>query len=151
MSTESRRLALSPGAGVLVASSVGNLAVVVLLAVVALVASGADAGATVLTGGVVTAFVLAFGSWAVHLVAHAMPSASLVVALLTYALQAALLTAFLALVSSDPQWGQSISKGWLGASVITCVAAWVVLQVTFFSRARIPLYDLPSRDGEARR
>ena len=140
---------MSPSAGVLLRATLGNAAVVALLSVVALVASGADAGATVLTGGVITALVLAFGSWAVHLIASVMPSASLPIALLTYALPVVLLTAFMALVSNDPEWGQGISKEWFGASVITCVMAWMVLQVTFFSRARIPVYDLPSRDGEA--
>jgi ATP synthase protein I len=151
MTTESRRLPRNPGSVVLVRSSLGLLGAVAVLAAVAFVVAGEDAFATVLTGGVVSALVLAFGSWAVHLVAAAMPSASLMVALMTYGLQVAALTAFMALVSDSPEWGKSLIPGWFGAFVITCVVVWVVLQVVFATRARIPVYDLPSREREAGR
>lgn len=151
MTSESRRLPVSPGSRVLVQASLGLIAAVVVTALVAFLASGADALSTVVTAGVVTAMVLAFGSWAVHVVAAAMPAASLLVALMTYGLQIVVLTAFLALVTDSPQWGESILPGWFAASVIVSVLAWVVLQVVFSVRARVPAYDLPSRDKEAGR
>ena len=151
MTTDPRRLSMSPGTRVLVRSLGGLLAVVAALVVVAFIAAGADAAATVLTGGVVSAVVLAAGSWAVHVVATLMPTASMLVALMTYALQIALLTAFMALVSDSPEWGTEISPGWFAAAVIAAVLAWTTLQIVFATRARIPTYDLASRDSEAGR
>lgn len=151
MTTESRRLSPNPGSVILARSSAGLLAAVAVLSGIALAVAGNDAFTTVLTGGVVSALVLAFGSWSVHMVSGVMPSASLLVALMTYGLQIAALTAFMALVSSSPEWGNSVIPGWFAAAVITCVVVWVVLQVVFATTARIPVYDLPSREREAGR
>lgn len=151
MTSESHRLPVNPGSRVLIQSSLGLIAGVAAMALVAFLFSGADAVSTVVAAGVMTAVVLSLGSWAVHVVSVAMPSASLLVALMTYGLQIVLLTAFMALVSDAPEWGESILPGWFGASVILIVLVWVVLQVVFSVRARVPTYVLPSRDKEAGR
>jgi len=151
MTTESRRLPVSPGAVVLRRATLALVAAVAVLVLVAAVLGADGATSTVLTVGLVTAFVLAFGSWSVHVVSALMPSASLLVALMTYLLQVVLLTAFLAVLRTSDEWGTEVRPNWLFATVATLVAVWTVAQVVLSARARIPLYDLPSRDREARR
>jgi ATP synthase protein I len=77
------------------------------------------------------------------------PSASLLVALLTYTLKVTLLAVvFLALSRSGALEG-AVDAGWLGGTVIACTMAWLVSQIFFHVRVRQPLYDLPSARPEA--
>ncbi|MFC6153772.1 hypothetical protein [Nocardioides yefusunii] len=150
MTDESSWLARAAGTVILRRSSLVLVAVVaVLVGVAALVADSRAAG-TVLLVGVSTAFVLVFGSWSVHVVAAAMPSASLLVALLTYALQIAAMTALMASLAGSAEWENDIRPGWCVASVVVLVLTWMLLQVWFTTRARVLAYDLPSREGEPR-
>ena len=134
-------------------SLVASVVVVVLGAL--LDDSAAVAGAA--AGAFATVAVMAFGAYVVHLVAKVMPSASLLLALMTYALQIVVLTAFLAVVTGSGALGDTLSGGWLVAGVVVAVLAWTVSQIWFSTRARVLLYDLPgetpgdgpSRDQEA--
>ena len=73
-----------------------------LVVAIAGLAQGADAALAAAAGAGVVAIVLLFGSTTVDLVAGAMPSASLLVAMMTYGLQLAVLTAFLVSASAAP-------------------------------------------------
>jgi ATP synthase protein I len=79
---------------------------------------------------------------AVVLVARGLPSAALLVALLTYTLQVlAMALAFVALQRSG-ELGESLSREWLAGSVIAGTASWLAVHVATALRARIPAYDL---------
>jgi ATP synthase protein I len=145
MTTAPRRLSPSPGSVILARSTVALAAAALLVVSVAGLVAGGDAAGRALLGGAATAVVLAFGSWSVHVVASAMPSASLLVALMTYGLQVAAMTAFMALVTDSPEWEKTVLAGWLVAAVVVVVLVWIVCQVVLGMRARIPLYDLPAR------
>lgn len=99
-------------------------------------AAGAGAGAVLVLG------VFAAGALAVDLVARVLPSAALLVALLTYTLQVlAMALAFVALQRSG-ELGESLSREWLAGSVIAGTASWLAVHVATALRARIPAYDL---------
>lgn len=104
-------------------------------------ASGAGVGAALVLG------VFGTGAVAVDLVARVLPSAALLVALLTYTLQVlAMALAFVAL-SRSGELGESLSREWLSGAVIAGTAAWLVVHVVTALRARIPAYDLPAGDA----
>lgn len=101
-------------------------------------AAGAGVGAALVLG------VFAVGALAVDLVARVLPSAALLVALLTYTLQVlAMALAFVALQRSG-ELGESLSREWLAGAVIAGTASWLAVHVATALRARIPAYDLPA-------
>jgi hypothetical protein len=42
-----------------------------------------------------------------------------------------------------------VSREWLGGAIIVAVLAWTLAQLTAFSRARIPLYELVAEGRSA--
>jgi ATP synthase protein I len=72
-----------------------------------------------------------------------MPSAALVVALLTYVLQVVLMgVVFLALDQSG-QLDEGIDRAWLAGTIIGGTMVWLLVQVVLETTRRIPAYDLP--------
>lgn len=103
-------------------------------------AAGAGVGAALVLG------VFGAGALAVDLVARVLPSAALLVALLTYTLQVlAMALAFVALQRSG-ELGESLSREWLAGAVIGGTAAWLAVHVVTALRARIPAFDTPAGD-----
>lgn len=147
MTTDSTRRRRDPAAAAIAGAVVGSLvASVVVVAVAGLVDdSAAVRGAA--TGAFATVAVMAFGAYVVHVVAKVMPSASLLLAIMTYLLQIVAMTAFLALATGSGALDDSLSGGWLVTGVVVAVLAWVATQIWFSTRARIPLYDLPGAAG----
>ena len=146
MTTESKtgpRQGLSPVLGALGA---GTVAVLVLLVVAALV-DGRPAVVGVVTGGVLTLVVFALGLAVVGFVARLLPSASLLVALMTYVLQLLVLALVVAAIDGAGVDASTLSRGWFAAAVIAVTLAWVVGQLVAATRQRIPVYDLPSGAG----
>lgn len=97
-----------------------------------------------LVGAGVTLLVLATGFAVVDLVAGLMPTASLVVALLTYTLQVVLLAALLVALRRADGVDATLAPPWFAAGVIAVALAWTVCLVVHALRARVPLYDLPA-------
>lgn len=128
---------------------------VVALGVVLLgaAADGAPAAYGALAGGLLVLVVLGSGSLVVDLVAKVMPAASLLVALMTYALQVVLMAAVFVALSRSGLLEDSLDRQWLGGAIIAGTLAWTFVQVWVTSRLRIPAYDLPAggdgRDPEA--
>lgn len=150
MANESSWLARSAGTAILRRSSFALIVAVALLVGIAALVADSRAAGTVLLVGVVTTLVLAFGSWTVHVVSAAMPSASLLVALLTYGLQIAAMTAFMASISASPEWENDIRPVWCVVAVVVLVLVWMTLQAWLTTKARVLTYDLPSTEGEPR-
>ncbi|WP_148614801.1 hypothetical protein [Nocardioides rubriscoriae] len=119
----------------------------VVVAALAAVFDGSAGLVGALTGAGVTLLVLATGFAAVDLVAGLMPTASLVVALLTYTLQVVLLAALLVVLRGADGLEQTLAPGWFAGGVITVALAWTVCLVWHAMRARIPLYDLPVHEA----
>lgn len=145
MTTESRtspRTGLSPVLGALAS---GAVAVLVLLVVAALV-EGRPGVVGVAAGGVLTLVVFALGLAAVGFVARLLPGASLLVALMTYALQLLVLAAVVGAIDGAGIGADTLSRGWFATAVIVVTLAWLVGQLVAATRQRIPVYDLSSAE-----
>lgn len=114
-----------------------------VVVVVAAFASGADAVSGAVLGALLATGVFAFGAFVVNAVAGVMPSAALLVALLTYTLQVVLMGLVFWAVSASPEAGSSLDQQWLGAAMIAATLGWLIGQVVLTARQRIPVYDLP--------
>lgn len=134
-----------PGLRVLARTLAAATGAGLVLVVTGLVAAGSSGASGAAVGVGATLAVLAFGTLSVHVVSAAMPSASLLVALLTYLLQVLMLTVVLSALRTSEAWGSTLAPGWLAAGVITVTVAWTAGQVWHSSRVRIPVYDLAPR------
>ena len=149
MTTTTKQAPRVTGMRTLVVTMVAVDLVVVSVGVLAAVVSGGDAAVAALVGGFIAAVVLFTGTVLVNLVASLMPAAALLVALLTYVLQVALLALVFVALSGSALVDDKASRTWLGAAVIAATLAWLAAQVVVAGRARIPAYDLPQRPGDA--
>jgi ATP synthase protein I len=134
-----------------VAVLLGGLVVIVVLGLLAAVVAGLVSGAPgawgALVGALLVAVVCVGGSLLVNAVAGLMPSASLLVALLTYTLQVLLLgLVFVGLTSSGATDG-ALDPRWLGGTVVAATLAWTVWLVVREVRTRRPVYDVAVPDG----
>lgn len=149
MTTESSKTPRAMSAGTLVAAASVALVVGLVVAAVAALVGGGGAAVAALVGTGVTFGVLVFGSLVVDVVATVMPSAALIFALLTYALQLLLLLVILAAVDTSNAFDAAAESRALGIAAIAVALAWTAAQVRLATRRRIPLYDLPSRHHTA--
>ncbi len=143
MTTESKtgpRNGLSPLLGALASGAV----MVVVLVVVAALASGRPGVVGAASGGVLALAVFTLGVAVVGFVARFLPSASLLVALMTYVLQLLVLALVVAAIDGADLGAETLSRGWFAAAVIAVTLAWVVGQVVAATRQRIPVYDTSS-------
>lgn len=131
------------GAGVLAVAALAAGGAGAVLAVVGGLAAGSAAAAGALVGTLLAVAVFALGSLAVNLVAGVLPEASLLVALLTYTLQIALMWLVLVALSRSELLGEALAQAWLAAGVIAVTLVWLGAQLVLHTRARIPAYDLP--------
>lgn len=140
MTTESKtgpRNGLSPLLGALASGAV----MVVVLIVVAALASGRPGVVGAAVGGVLALTVFTLGVAVVGSVARLLPSASLLVALMTYVLQLLVLALVVAALDGADLDAQTLSRGWFAAAVIVATLTWVVGQLAAATRQRIPVYD----------
>lgn len=151
MTTETPRTTRTPvrsasGAPVLrvlpkvVASAVAATAVVV---VAGLVVTGADAALAAAAGGLLVVGVFAFGVLTLAWVVRLLPSASLLVALVTYATQLALVLLVVTALGDTEPFAAPAVRAWLAGALVAATVTWVVAHLWFASRQRIPVYDLP--------
>lgn len=136
---EPRAHVVSPGVPSAAAFASGAAVVAVIAAALSSLATDAAWAPQVLgatLGAVVVFGFFSFGALAVDMVARVMPSVSLLIALLTYALQVVLLgVVFLALARSGAT-ESAIDAYWLAGTVIGVTLAWTVGQVVGETRSR---------------
>lgn len=144
MTTELQRRSPCRGTGALLGAAVAVSVVGVVLMVAAAVAQGAPAAYGALVGVLLVLGVLGLGSAVVDVVARVMPTASLMVALMTYGLQVVLMAALFAGLTRSGLLEDALDRQWLGGAVIAGTLTWMVAQLVLSTQARIPAYDLPS-------
>ena len=128
---------------------VWTLAAGVVTAVVAALASGGPAAlGAALGAGLVCAF-FGFGALVLGVVATVSPTASLLVALLTYTHQVVLVGLVFVALGRSGVLDESVDAGWLGGAVIGGTLVWLVAQIVAHTKTRQPLYDLPPNGPEA--
>jgi len=141
MTTESKQVPRI-GGSLLLGAAVFALLLGVLMVVLGALLGGSAAAYGALTGTLLAVVVLGLGTFTVDAVAGLMPSASLLVALLTYVLQVVLLAVAFGVLTSSGLLDDTLDRRWLAAAVIVGVLAWLVAQIRLTTKARIPVYDL---------
>lgn len=118
-----------------------TLAVGLLAVTTAALTAGSAAALGALVGSALVLGFFGLGASVVNAVASVSPTASLLVALLTYALEVVALGAvFVALRRSGALAG-AVDRGWLGGVVIAATLVWLVSQIFAETRSRHPIYD----------
>ena len=117
------------------------------LVLLAALVSGSDAATGAAVGaGMVLAF-FGLGAAVVNAVAGASPAASLLVALLTYALQVLAVGLVLTALRSSGDLLAAVNADWVAGAVIAATAVWLVTHIVAATRSRQPIYDLPDTPG----
>lgn len=147
MTTETRNAPRDRGTVALVRTAAATLVVGLLVALVGALTSGSAAAYGALVGTLLVVGVFGFGTFAVNAVASLMPSAALMFALLTYTLQVLAMGLVFAALSGSGLLDETISREWLGGTVIVGTMAWLTVQVVLSTSRRIPIYDLPAHQG----
>lgn len=130
------------------------VAVTTLLGFVAVILGALLVGRSAAMGAAVGfAMVLVFfgaGAVVVNAVATVSPSASLLVALLTYTLEVVLVGLVFAALENSGALDGSVDRAWAGGAVIAATLVWLVSHIISATRSRQPLYDLPQRPSDGR-
>jgi ATP synthase protein I len=150
MTTETRRSDGATGLGVAslgtgVLGGVLLVTALVGLATVALAAllSGLDGAVGALVGAGIVVAVFAFGCFSLALVARVLPSATLLVALVTYLAQAVVMVLVFVRLSEAARFEDGPGRVWLALGLVAATLAWMTAQLVLTVRQRVPYYDLP--------
>ena len=134
---------LAPGLALTAAAAVGS-------GVVAALVAGRPQVLGVVVGALVVAGFFTIGSLSTSLAAAYAPALSLVVALVTYALQVVLLALVFVELTATPESRAAVDVEWAAGAVIGFTLMWTVTLVVAAVRARQPLYDQPESGTAAR-
>ena len=107
----------------LLAAGLGIVAVAVLALVAALVGDDRDLAGVLVGGGAVIAVVV-FGAGTLTLVGKVAPAMSLLVAMMTYALQVTLLMALFVAYQRRPVLQRELADSWLAGGIVAATVAW---------------------------
>ena len=110
--------------------------------------SGAPAAAGAALGAGIVLVFFGTGAVIVNAVATVSPAASLLVALLTYTLEVALVALTLTALDRSGLVGDTVDRAWAGGAVIAATLVWLVAHIVSATRARMPLYDLPETPSD---
>lgn len=135
------------GAETSFAGILGRVLVVTFLAGVAMAAlggllDGRDGALGAAAGAGIVLGVLAFGCGSLAVVARVQPSATLLVALVSYLVQAVLLLLVFVRLTEVPPFDDGSGRVWLAIGLVAGTLAWLTAQLVLTVRQRIPYYDL---------
>lgn len=119
-------------------------------AAVAAVVAGRPQVLGVVVGALVVAGFFTLGSLSTSLAAAYAPALSLVVALVTYALQVVLLAVVFLELTATPAARAAVDVDWAAGAVIAGTLLWTLSLVVAAVRTRQPLYELPDTGTAAR-
>lgn len=142
MTTESQQHT-RPGVVVLLGAAGAALLAGVLMVLVAWLVADATAVLSVAASTLLVVVVIGFGVLVLHSVASILPSATVLVALVTYALQLVVMGAVVLQLVRSGMMADALDRRWFGGGVAVATLAWTVAQIVAATRARIPVYDLP--------
>ena len=115
---------------------------VALVTVVGGLLDGSAGALGALSGGSLALCFFLFGSLVVETATRMAPQTAIVVALMTYTLQVALIALVFVTLKSSGAMDSTLSAGWLAAGVIVATIAWTVGQLVGSARARVLAYDI---------
>lgn len=142
MTTESKQDA-RPGASVLLGAAAAAFVAGIVMTFVAWLVSDATAVRSVVLSTLLVVVVIGFGVFVLNTVASVMPGATVLVALVTYALQLVVMAAVVLQLVRSEMMADTLDRRWFGGGVAVATLAWMVAQIVAATRARIPVYDLP--------
>ena len=142
MTTESKQDA-RPGASVLLGAAAAAIVAGIVMTFVAWLVSDATAVRSVVLSTLLVVVVIGFGVFVLNTVASVMPGATVLVALVTYALQLVVMAAVVLQLVRSEMMADTLDRRWFGGGVAVATLAWMVAQIVAATRARIPVYDLP--------
>ncbi len=148
MTTESKQDTAS-GGSVLLGAAFSTVLVGFVAVLLGALTGGASAAYGALTGALLVVVVLGFGSFAVNAVADLMPSASLMIALLTYTLQVVVMGLVFVALNRSGLLEDALDPRWLAGAVIVGTFGWLIGQIVLATRVRIPVYELSVDAPEA--
>jgi ATP synthase protein I len=140
--TRSRTTTRQNGVRVLLTGAAATVSLGLVAAVVSWLLAGSAAGLGALVGVTLIVVVATGGTLMVNAVAGVMPTASLLVALLTYTLQLLVLLLAFVWLERSGLLADTLDRGWLGGAVVGGTVLWLATLVRLTFRARIPTYDL---------
>jgi hypothetical protein len=143
MTTERALVTRRTGSSVLTRAAMASMGLGVVAVVAGSLVEGAPAAYGAAIGALIVLGVFGFGSFVVNTVAALMPTAALLVALLTYTLQVVAMGLVFVALSGSGLLGDTLDREWLAGTVIAGTLVWVVCQIVLTMRARIAIYDLP--------
>lgn len=142
MTTESKQ-DTRPGAFVLLGAAGAAFAAGLVMTLVAWLAADGTAVRSVAVSTLLVVVVIGFGVFTLNTVASIMPSATVLVALVTYTLQLVVLAAVVLTLARNGMMDDTFDRRWFGGGVAVATLAWMIAQIVAHLRARIPVYDLP--------
>lgn len=148
MTTEPRPAPLIGGTAVLVRTAAATALVGLLATLLGALVSGSAAAYGALVGTLLVVGIFGFGTFTVNAVAALLPTASLLVAVLTYTLQVVAMALAFVVLSGSGALDDTIDRAWLGGTVIAGTLVWIAVQIRLATTSRIPVYDisLPEAD-----
>lgn len=142
MTTESKQ-DTRPGVVVLLGAAGAAFVAGLVMTLIAWLVSDLTAVRSVAVSTLMVVVVIGFGVYVLNVVASIMPSATVLVALVTYATQLVVLAAVVLSLARNDMMDSAFDRRWFGGGVAVATLAWMVAQIVAHVRARIPVYDLP--------
>ncbi|MBC2934078.1 hypothetical protein [Nocardioides sp. zg-1228] len=146
-SAATRRRSLAAGARVVAGAAVATVLAGAVLVALAAVVHGSEAAAAAAVGAGLVVLVVSFGTLSLHVVASAMPTASLLVALATYATQLAIVLLVFVAITRGGLFPGDQARGWLAASMVLATVVWTAAHLVLTARQRTPYFDLPGGES----
>lgn len=142
MTTESKQDTRA-GAFVLLGAAGAAFVAGLVMTLIAWLSADVTAVRSVAVSTLLVVVVIGFGVFTLNTVASIMPSATVLVALVTYALQLVVLAAVVLGLARNGMMDDTFDRRWFGGGVAVATLAWMIAQIVAHVRARIPVYDLP--------
>lgn len=118
-----------------------TLAAGLVTVTIAALAAGSAAALGAVVGFLLVLGFFGLGAALVNAVASVSPTASLLVALLTYTLEVVALGAVFVALRRSGALAETVDPGWVGSVVIAATLLWLVAQTIAEARSRQPIYD----------
>ena len=138
--TTARTRRATPGGQVRVAFGC-TLATGAFTVTFAALAAGSAAALGAVVGFLLVLGFFGLGASVVNAVASVSPTASLLVALLTYTLEVVALGAVFVALRRSGALAETVDPGWVGGVVIVATLVWLLAQTITEVRSRQPIYD----------
>lgn len=135
------------GLPLLLSAAVAALVAGAIVVALGAIFSGTPAAYGALAGTFIVVGVFGFGAFTLNLVARMVPAMALLVALMTYTFQVAMMALLMLVLTRSGLLEDTLDRIWLGIAIVVGAIVWLTAQIVATMRARIPVFDLPPEAG----